>query len=252
MATGSEEGRASKKAIALFARAAVLLGIAGLAAILFTPPSAPSPGTGLPAYRSREAGPGVILTFEITEGERVPLEVLEVLRRFSTPATFLVTGSWARGHPALVQRMLREGHRVGSLGWRQTSLDRYPREVMREEISRAARLLSSLGVGSPLLFRPPNGTWNAALLEEAERLGQRVILWGLDSQDWSGLGPDYIADRVVRLAEPGQVIRFTADDSSADTPLALPAVLVGLKERGIEVVGEPAWPGFPGGLPISP
>jgi peptidoglycan/xylan/chitin deacetylase (PgdA/CDA1 family) len=236
MAAGSEGGRASKKATALLARAAVLLGIVGLAAILLAPPSAPSPGNRLPAYQPQEAALGVILTFEIAEGERVPLEVLEVLKRFSVPATFLVTGSWAQGHPALVRRMLREGHRVGSLGWRQVSLDRYPREVMREEMARAARLLSALGVGSPLLFRPPNGTWNATLLEEAERLGQRVILWGLDSHDWSGLGPDYVAERVTRRAEPGQIIRFTADDSSADTPLALPAVLVGLKERGLEVM----------------
>lgn len=199
---------------------------------VLSPSSSPNPG--LPVSR-QGAVPGVALTFEIAEGERVPSEILEVLRRFSAPAAFFVTGSWAQGHPALVKRMLREGHRVGSLGWRQVSLDRYPREVMREEMSRAARILSALGAGPPLLFRPPNGTWNAALLEEAERLGQKVVLWALDSQDWSGLGPDYVADRIARLAEPGQVIRFTADDSSADTPVALPAVLAALREKGLPV-----------------
>ncbi len=218
-------------------RAALLLALGLIALLLASRLLSPSSRfSGWPVARLPEGSPGVVLTFEVAEGEKVPLEVLEVLERFSVPAVFLVTGSWARGHPALVKRMLRAGHRVGSNGWRQVDLSRYPPEVMREEMSRAAAVLSALGAGSPLLFRPPNGTWNATLLAEAERLGQRVVLWSLDAQDWSGLGPDYIAERVAKLAGPGQVIRFTADDSSPDTPVALPAVLARLREKGLLTV----------------
>lgn len=197
---------------------------------------------GLPAA----AAPGLLrtvtvpdqrlaLTFDVTWGETVPVQVLDTLRRHKVKATFFVSGPWAAAHPDLLKRMTAEGHEIGNHGHQHVSLSHYPREVIREEIRKAQKELEAAGV-RPVFFRPPDGDGAEPVRETAAGLGYTVVLWGTDSQDWATPGPDYIVRRTLARTHPGDIVRMTADDAAVDTPAALAALLPALLEKGLRPV----------------
>lgn len=178
----------------------------------------------------------VALTFDVMEGDRVVGEVLDTLARMRARATFFVTGAWARDHGGLVGRMARDGHQVETLGWRGAPLAGRPeREVLQE--LRESRAAVERQTGRPVRFlRPPAGGHDAGVLAAARQEGLRVVLWSLDSHDWTNPGVDYIVDRVTGRARPGSVVLLTASDFAPQTPRAVPGILEGLAREGLRPV----------------
>ncbi len=181
----------------------------------------------------------IALTFNITWGENVPVSVLDRLKQAGAKATFFVSTPWAKAHPDIVQRILKEGHELASLGSRPVDLTRYPREVVFEEIKESVRALDELTGKKPMFFRPPNGGLDDIVMEAATDSGMVTVLWNVDSHDWSLPGPDYIVRRVVSRVKPGSIILFNASDSNRDTPDAITPIIRSFKEKGIETVTLP-------------
>ncbi|MEW6080575.1 MAG: polysaccharide deacetylase family protein [Bacillota bacterium] len=178
----------------------------------------------------------VAITFDVSWGESVPLEVLDILRKREVKATFFVSGPWASSHPQAVKRMKAEGHEVGSHGYRHIRLSRYSRDVIVEELLKAHNILHETLGEEPRLFRPPGGDHNDAVISAALELGYITVLWSLDSNDLRRPGADTIASRVLRRSKPGEIILFHASDSAPDTPQALPRVIEGFQDAKTEML----------------
>lgn len=149
--------------------------------------SLPRPRRALP----RE-DPVVSLSFDDGPDPRFTPLVLDELEKHSATATFFVTGERAARHPALVRRILDEGHSLGShsdshpepgaLGW--GIVGDFVRGRRRVERSAARRVP---------LFRPPKGYLGRR--ERWAMLAARVRpwLWTIDTLDWQpGIGTDEI------------------------------------------------------------
>lgn len=67
--------------------------------------------------------------------------LLELLARRGVPATFFTTGAVARRSPALVARILEEGHELASHGVTHRAFDRLDMDTARWEIEESARIL---------------------------------------------------------------------------------------------------------------
>ncbi|MDE5879715.1 MAG: polysaccharide deacetylase family protein [Desulfovibrio sp.] len=123
--------------------------------------------------------------------------LLDMLRDYGIPATFFLLGSNAERNPAMVRRIVAEGHEVGNHSWSHPNLRTLPAEQQDEEIRATDATLRSLG-GDPAYLRPPYGNFDAHTLAVAQDLGLEVILWSLDSHDWKQLPADYAKLRSTR------------------------------------------------------
>ncbi|BAD39998.1 MAG: polysaccharide deacetylase family sporulation protein PdaB [Symbiobacterium thermophilum] len=196
------------------------------------PVSASLQPTLRPIYSARTEDKVVALTFDISWGNQMAPKVLEVLRNEKVPATFFLSGPWAKNHAELVKQIQADGHEIESHGHAHVDLNTLGREGAARNIAAAHAILKELTGRDPTYIRPPNGAFNEASVQAAKDLGYATVIWSVDSLDWKNPGVDRIVNRTVRLAHPGAIILMHASDSCKQTDQALPAIIRSLREQG--------------------
>ena len=92
----------------------------------------------------------------------------------------------------------------------------------------------------PRLFRPPYGSFNATTFRELRHLHLLMVLWSVDTADYSMPGAQAIAQRALAGAKPGAIILMhDAGGNRSQTIAALPAIVRGLRKRGLRPVTVP-------------
>ncbi|MFI6325558.1 polysaccharide deacetylase family protein [Nonomuraea sp. NPDC050556] len=183
------------------------------------------------------AGTEVALTFD--DGPHPPYTnaVLDVLERYSVPATFFCVGLHATACSEEIARMQEAGHTIGNHTWSHPFLPDLSRDQIREQIERTDEALTDAGGTPSGLFRPPYGSRTPEVVGWLGAQGVRTVLWDVEPFDWALPGSDVIARKVLEQAQPGSIILM--HDGGGDrtqTVEALPAVIEGLLERGLSIV----------------
>lgn len=176
------------------------------------------------------------LTFDISWGTVMPPKVIAILAKDHVPATFFLSGPWSQHHPEIVQEIKRDGFQIESHGQRHVNYSSLSPDGVRENITAAGSILQEITGRKIDMVRPPNGDYDRRSLEVAASLGYKIVLWGTDSRDWMNPGVDAIAQRVLRLAHPGDIVLLHASDTCKQTDLALPTIISGLKAEGFKLV----------------
>jgi peptidoglycan/xylan/chitin deacetylase (PgdA/CDA1 family) len=185
----------------------------------------------------------VALTFDDGPWPVQTRRVVRILERLRVPATFFMVGSLAERYPGIVRLVANAGMRIGDHSWDHPvdpALADLSSAQVAEEIGRTAETLSSLGV-VPRLFRPPGGSYDAAVLREAERQHMRLVTWSVDPRDWSShASAREIVHRVLRAVKPGSIVLM--HDGGGDqraTIRALPRIIRGIRRMGLQLVAIP-------------
>lgn len=179
--------------------------------------------------------PMVALTFDDGPTRAGLTAALPVLRRHGAHATFFLIGNEAEARPELVRALTAEGQEIGNHSYS------HPRMIFRsagfydEEIARTDAVLRRAGA-APRLFRPPYGKKLIGLPRAVERRGYRMITWDVEDPPGATSARDY-ADRLLRDVRPGSIILMHVMYSPNGVAReALPLVLAGLRERGLQAV----------------
>ncbi len=196
----------------------------------------PALGSLRPITRVQTNEPKVALTFELSYGEDVPPAILTELKNKKTQATFFVTGAWAGTNPRTLARMVDDGHDIGSLGYSYVNLTNTAPAEVEKNLALSADIFKHHLGKLPDYFRPPNGRYNQTLLRRITEAGYLPVLWSLDSVDTGPGDAAYITKRLLDRVQPGDIILFHADDTATKTLEALPEILEGLKEKGLQPV----------------
>ena len=189
-----------------------------------------------PIYRVNTSQNCLALTFDIGWGEVSPGRVLDVLKEKGVACTFFLSGPWAAAHPATVQRIAAEGHEVATHAYWHDNLSQVSKERMVESLRRTREIIEGLVGREAKYLRPPNGDFNETVVQTALEEGYLTIIWSLDSLDWLNPGVDYMVNRVLTRAQPGDIVLLHASDSARETYLALPTIIDGLRAKGFRLV----------------
>jgi peptidoglycan/xylan/chitin deacetylase (PgdA/CDA1 family) len=205
----------------------------------------------LVSVRFHPSGPArvertVALTFDDGPSPKYTPRILAALTRLRVRATFFVIGYLAQANPDLVRQELRLGMTVGNHSYNHPEAPPFaqlPPQLLTDEIALGEQVLSRLGA-QPRLFRPPGGSSSPRLVGAAAALGQRVVLWSVDPADWRpGSHAKEIVKRVLSAVRPGSIVILHdgGGDRSA-TLAALPAIVRGIRRRGLHLVALTANP----------
>ena len=178
----------------------------------------------------------IALTFDISWGTVMPGKVLAVLVHEHAPATFFLSGPWAKMHPEYVRRLVQDGFQVESHGWAHLNYSALSPAQVVDNITRAKQVLRALTTQPVTLMRPPNGDFDPKVIAAARSLGVTVVTWGTDSLDWMNPGINTIIRRVLRGAHPGDIVLLHASDTCRQTNLALPGIITTLRAEGYRLV----------------
>jgi cellulose synthase/poly-beta-1,6-N-acetylglucosamine synthase-like glycosyltransferase/peptidoglycan/xylan/chitin deacetylase (PgdA/CDA1 family)/spore germination protein YaaH len=186
----------------------------------------------------------VTITFDDGPDPRWTPKILDILKAANVKATFFVVGVNAERYPALVRRIVDEGHEIGNHTYYHPNLALCWPEHIRLELNATQLLLETITGRATTLFRPPYAadTGPTSLseltpLKVAEDLNYLVVLENIDPQDWAKPGADIILRRIKQQRHDGSVILLhDAGGDRSQTVEALPRILDWLHTRGDTVV----------------
>lgn len=179
----------------------------------------------------------VALTFDDGPDDTYTPGILDVLKRYDTPATFFLVGAMAERYPAVAKRIVEEGHEIGHHGFRHVDFSKLSDAEIREQLERTHLLFDQALNRRPLIFRPPYSALNPRAVETIGEAGYKIILWSIDSLDWRGLSAEQILRNVVPELHPGAIILMhSAGGDLSGSVTALPLLLEELHERGLRPV----------------
>ena len=139
------------------------------------------------AYYLGDTGEKTIyLTFDAGYENGCTPAILDALKKHNAPACFFVVGNYIDTAPALVQRMVDEGHIVGNHTLHHPDMSAIAsQEAFAAELDGLVAKFTAL-TGQPMqkFYRPPQGKFSEENLKQAQALGYKTIFWSLAYVDW--------------------------------------------------------------------
>lgn len=200
------------------------------------PASCPSPGArpATPVSRGPTGRKVVALTFDAGSDRGHAAAILDTLARERVPASFGITGAYARANPDVVARIARDGHQVVNHSDTHPHLRGLTTAQRCRELRQAEQAVEAAAPGTVVRpwFRPPYGERDASVDRDVAAAGYRYeAMWTVDSRGWRGVPAADVVDRCLDEAVPGAIYLFHVGAASTDAA-ALPAVVAGLRARG--------------------
>jgi len=184
-------------------------------------------------------GHELALTFDDGPGPYTQ-QLVGVLNKYHVHATFFAIGEEERYFSAGSSLELRSGDVIGDHTETHPMMASLSAHDQREELVEQIARIELLGGSRPRLFRPPYGSFNATTLHLLHQLHLLMVLWSTDTSDYTLPGVQAIVQSALAGAHPGAIILMhDAGGDRSETIAALPAIIRGLRKRGLEPVTIP-------------
>ena len=182
----------------------------------------------------------IALTFDDGPGPYTP-RVLDQLQRLHVPATFFEVGSMIHYFYDALERQLRTSDVVvGDHTEQHPMMAQLSPSDQNSQITLQTEQLARFGGLFPRLYRPPYGSFNAATFAILRRLHMLMVLWSVDTEDYTRPGVDAIVARALAGAKPGAIILMhDAGGERSQTIASLPPLVHALRARGYKLVSIP-------------
>lgn len=202
----------------------------------------------LPIPPPEDTGPAgggrLALTFDDGPEDTVLPRILDTLRERRVQATFFLIGREVEKRPALVRRLVAEGHEVENHGYGHVDLSGRPAAARVAEVEGGSRAIRTAAGVTTRYFRPARGAFDAETVQAARAAGHRLMLWtNVGAPDVPFPGREELVKRLTEAAFDGAVILLHAD--RPETAAALPAVLDAWAAKGFRLVRLDALDGGP-------
>jgi peptidoglycan/xylan/chitin deacetylase (PgdA/CDA1 family) len=185
--------------------------------------------------------PVLSLTYDDGPDPEFTGRVLDLLAEHGARATFFLLTERARRHPALVARMLAEGHEVGLHGIDHARLTRLSAPAVFRLLRAGKDQLEQVTGRPARLYRPTYGAQSVPQFLAARALGLEVVIWSAWARDWEGAPAEVVGPRAVTAMHAGAIVLL--HDSSGDgvgigldRGRASELVLAGMRGRGFASV----------------
>jgi peptidoglycan-N-acetylglucosamine deacetylase len=191
-------------------------------------------------WRGSGARPLATLTFDDGPGPETTPRVLDILAEHGVRGAFFLIGRRAAASPALVRRIVAEGHDLGNHTWSHRSLWFCgPRATHREVVDGHDAIAQAAGQ-APRFFRAPWGMTNLALFPLLRRLGTPCVFWSVQPEGRRAADVELQISRSRRRAAAGAIVDLHDADGvpGAGERLgqALPGLIAALRARDLALV----------------
>lgn len=181
----------------------------------------------------------VALTFDDGPTIDYTQPVLEILKAHDVRATFFLTGREIVKNPQGAKAIADAGHEMGNHSWSHNRMILVSPATVREEIEKTDAAIRDAGYQGELHFRPPYGKKLVSLPWYLAQNDRTTIMWDVEPEadPITAADPQAMADYVITNATNGSIIiMHVMYESRGTSRQALPALIDGLKARGLKFV----------------
>lgn len=150
----------------------------------------------------------VFLTFDEGYENGYTGKILDVLKEKNVKAVFFITYPYAKTEPALVKRMVDEGHTLGNHSTEHRVFPEMPLTEAAKDIMKLHEYVKANFGYEMFLFRPPEGAFSEQTLALTQSLGYKSVLWSFAYKDYDVNAQPLTleaTERVVSKAHPGEI-----------------------------------------------
>ncbi len=172
--------------------------------------------------------------------------VIDELVAARVPATFFLAGKWVERYPQETRRIVANplfevgSHSYAHRAFRPPCYGLGGLEVaaMAADVARSEALLRRFTPHPTNYFRFPGGCFDRAALRAIAPTGVRVIQYDVASGDAFGTSVRRIVTHTLAQTRAGSIVvmHITGGNTAPLTARALPAIVAGLRARGLRLV----------------
>ncbi len=180
----------------------------------------------------------ISLTFDDGPSESTP-QVLELLDKHKTPATFFQIGANVQRLPHIARAVIAAGHEIGNHSHTHPLFCFHSPDFIYQEFARAQSIIADATGRPPVLLRAPYGARWFGFRAAQRRLGLRGIMWTAIGYDWK-LKADTIVGRMLADAANGSILclhdgrAVQARPDIRETVQAVARLIPALRDQGFE------------------
>ncbi|MFF2449239.1 polysaccharide deacetylase family protein [Neobacillus sp. NPDC058068] len=178
----------------------------------------------------------VALTFDDGPDEVITPAIIDILAAHHVKGNFFFIGSKVKEHPDVVMEAFKHGNLVLNHSYHHLELTKLSKEDVRKEIADTGQAIKSVIGKEPAIIRTPYGDTNADVAAISKQEGYSIVLWSLDTLDWSQKDSKNIVNNVLANVRNGDIILMHSDSDKVETKKALPLLIEELQKRNFEIV----------------
>jgi peptidoglycan/xylan/chitin deacetylase (PgdA/CDA1 family) len=193
-------------------------------------------GAAIEVAHAANAAGLVALTFHGDGPPAMAEQLLAEAERVGAQLTVMAVGRWLDAYPAMARRVLDGGHELGNHTERHIDIGALSPSAAYAEIENCAARLRKLTGSQGRWFRPSKAQHATPMVRlAAARAGYLDVLsYDLDPRDYADPGSAAVTRNVLGAIAPGDVVSLHLGHRG--TIEALPAILDGLRTRGLRAV----------------
>ena len=181
----------------------------------------------------------IALTFDDCPGPYTP-QFVSVLAKYGVPATFFEVGAGEQYFHEGTSEIVAHGWVIGDHTQEHAPMSHLPYSAQKSQLVEQIASVGRYGAPFPRLFRPPYGYWNSTTVKLLRQYRMLMILWTVDTEDYTLPGVDSIVHTVLSGAKPGAIVLMhDGGGNRQETVDALPTIIKELRARGYKLVTVP-------------
>jgi len=177
----------------------------------------------------------IAITFDDGPHPIITPQILELLEKYNSKATFFCIGKHIEEHPELFKQIVSDGHTIGNHSYNHANNFGFlSTKKVVAELKKTDDLIYGLINKKNNLFRPPFGVTNPNIAKAIKKTKHHVIGWSVRSLDTKIKDPKKILKRITKNLKKGDVILL--HDTQERTVVVLEQLLLFLQEKQLAAI----------------
>jgi peptidoglycan/xylan/chitin deacetylase (PgdA/CDA1 family) len=178
----------------------------------------------------------VALTFDDGPDRINTPKIIAALKQKNVKGTFFFVGQKVQKYPDIVKSAYNNGNVIANHSFYHHELPKETVAEIHQDLEKTSEAIRKVIGRSPALLRPPYGETDTKLVSVAKKDHYKIILWSIDTLDWSQREKSHIQKNVFDNVRNGDIILMHSDEDKTETAKAVPVIIDELKRRGFQIV----------------
>jgi peptidoglycan-N-acetylglucosamine deacetylase len=178
----------------------------------------------------------VALTFDDGPDDRNTSAIIDILKQSKVKGSFFFIGSEVRRFPDVVKKAYENGNLVLNHSFQHDDLTKLSGDAVQQDLKKTEDEIAKIIGKKPAILRTPYGSTNDKVLQAAQKQGYSIVLWSIDTLDWSQKESSNILKNVLDNVRNGDIILMHSNADRGETVKALPRLIDELQKNQFAIV----------------
>ncbi|NOU92393.1 polysaccharide deacetylase family protein [Paenibacillus sp. LMG 31456] len=178
----------------------------------------------------------VALTFDDGPDDQTTPAVLDILNTYKVKGSFFFIGKQVNPYMDVVKRVYDNGHLVLNHSFNHDDYTKLDANQIHADMKKTEDAIRAVIGKTPAIMRTPYGATNHKVLTAVKQEGVTVVLWSIDTLDWSQKESDNIVNNVISNVRNGDIILMHTSKKQTVNIEALPKIIEQLQKKGFSIV----------------